>query len=72
MSTNKIDDDITQRFTPREPDPERLAKLVALRTAAIEFTATIRKLCPGNDRRVRAEEHIEIGVMLAGRPRAAW
>ena len=60
-------EDVTKRFTPKEATPEGLLKLQALRESAIEFTEALRRLCPDNDRRRRAEEQVEIGVMLAAK-----
>ncbi len=65
--SHEIDDDITLCFTPKAPSAEGLAKLQALRIAAIEFMATIRKLAPNNERRLRAEHLVEQGVMLAAK-----
>jgi hypothetical protein len=67
MTMKKSNDDITMRFTPNAPNQPDLEKLQTLRLAAIEFSVALRKLCPDNERRKRAEEQIEIGVMLAAK-----
>lgn len=59
--------EITQRYTPRDPSPEGLLKLSRLREAAIGFTTTIHDLCPPGDCRRRAEELLEQAVMLAAK-----
>jgi hypothetical protein len=59
--------EITKRFTPKQPNQPDLVRLASLQFAAIEFGLSIRALCPDNSMRMRAEEAIEVGVMLAAK-----
>lgn len=67
MAKKTSEEDITARFTPKQPNPQDLAKLQLLREATIKFSEVVHTLCPDNERRKRAEEQIEIGVMLAAK-----
>lgn len=62
-----MSDDIMKRFTPKAPNEADLVKLNDLRLAAMAFTERLRRLCPDNYRRARAEEQFEVSVMLAAK-----